>query len=144
MTITDTTQLRALRIGFLKELEEITIDPSRTVEALDESLGCDNFDVVGLEDDIDLFVDDEGAINGSPLNLRATLIAHVLGTPAVLFGNAVALGCDPTTGDSISLTDTQVHRLAAAIAARPTPDVIDQLAEGLTAFPGIVAMLRRR
>jgi len=144
MTITDTTQLRALRIGFLKELEETTIDPSRTVEALDESLGCDNFDVVGLEDDIDLFVDDEGAINGSPLNLRATLIAHVLGTPAVLFGNAVALGCDPTTGDSISLTDTQVHRLTAAIAARPTPDVIDQLAEGLTAFPGIVAMLRRR
>ena len=144
MTITGTTQLRALRIGFLKELEEITLDPGRTVEALDESLGCDNFDVVGLEDDIDLFVDDEGAINGSRLNLRATLIAHVLGTPAVLLGNAVALGCDPTTGDSISLTDTQVHRLTAAIAARPTPDVIDQLAAGLTAFPGIVAMLRLR
>ena len=118
-------------------------DCARTMEALDESIGCDNFDVVGLEDDIDLFVDDEGAINGSPLNLRVTIMAHVLGRPAVLFGNAVALGCDPKTGDSISLTDAQVHRLTAAIAARPTPDIIDQLAESLALFPGIVALLRR-
>ena len=118
--------------------------PTNATVVLDESIGCDNFDVVGLEDDIDLFVDDEGAINGSRLNLRATIIAHVLGRPAVLFGNTVALGCDPTTGDSISLTDIQVHRLTAAIAARPqSEDIIDQLAEGLDAFPGIVARLRR-
>ena len=77
-----------------------------------ESIGCDNFDVVGLEDDIDLFVDDEGAINGSPLNLCLSIVAHTLGTPAVLFGNAVALGCDPKAGESISLTDAVRHRPA--------------------------------
>ena len=140
---TDTTPLRALRIGFLKELEPTLIDAARIVAALDESVGCNNFDVVGLEEDIDLFVDDEGALNGSRLNLRATIIAHVLGKPAVLFGNAVALGCDPNTGESISLTDAQVHRLTAGNATRPAPIIIDQLAVGLSAFPGLVAMLRR-
>ena len=143
MTITDTTSLRAVRIGVLTHLEEIPLDPARIVEALEESLGCNNFDVVGLEDDIDLYVDDEGALNGSRLNLRATIIAHLLGTPAVLHGRAVALGCDPNTGESISLTDTQVNLLTTAITTRPTPAIIDQLAVGLTAFPGIIAMLRR-
>ena len=143
MTITDTTQLRALRIGFLKQLEPTLIDSARIVEALDESVGCNNFDVVGLEEDIDLFVDDDGALNGSRLNLRATIIAHVLGKPAVLFGNAVALGCDPNTGESISLTDAQGHRLTSGIATRPAPIIIDQLAVGLSAFPRLVAMLRR-
>ncbi|MBB5643651.1 DUF3846 domain-containing protein [Cryobacterium roopkundense] len=143
MTSTHATALRALRIGFLHDLEETTLDPARIVEALDESVGCNNFDVVGLEDDIDLFVDDEGALNGSRLNLRATIIAHQLGTPTVLFGNAVALGCNPNTGDSISLTTTQLHRLRTALVTRPAPAIIDQLAVGLTAFPGLVAMLRR-
>ena len=113
------------------------------MEALDESIRCNNFDVVGLEDDIDLYVDDEGALNGSRLNLRATIIAHLLGTPAVLHGRAVALGCDPNTGESISLTDTQVNRLTTAITTRPTQAIIDQLAVGLSSFPGIIAMLRR-
>ncbi|WP_158252482.1 DUF3846 domain-containing protein [Cryobacterium sp. Y57] len=128
MTVTPTTQPRALRSGTVKHLEPITIDPGRTVEALQESIGSDNFDVVGLEDDSDVFVDDEGPINESPLNLRVTVIAHRLGRPVVLFGNAVALGCDMEMAESISLTDAQVYRLTAALAARPSPDIIDQLA----------------
>ena len=90
MTATHTTQLRALRIT-PEQIEHTIIDHGRTLDALHESIGCDNFDVVGLEDDIDLFVDDEGAINGSPPNLRVTIMAHSLVTPAVLFGNTVVL-----------------------------------------------------
>ena len=41
------------------------------------SVGCNNFDVVGLEEDIDLFVDDEGALNGSRLNLRTSINAQL-------------------------------------------------------------------
>ena len=143
MTATDHTPLRALRINTTDQIEPLTIDRIRTMESLHENIGCNNFDVVGLEDDIDLFVDDEGAINGSDLNLPATIIAHALGRPAVLFGHAVALGCDPKTGDSISLTDTQIRRLTAVLTAPPTPNLITQLADSLAPFPSLSALLRR-
>ncbi len=133
--------LRAVRITGTT-LEVISIDRTRTVTALQQGIGCRNFDVLSLPDDIDLYVDDEGAINGSPLNLPLTIIAHTLGTPAVLFGTAIALGCNPHTGDSTSLTDHQLHQLTTAASSTPTPDVIDRLAISLAPLPHIVAILR--
>ena len=132
--------LRGVRIT-CEQMEQISINGTRTVTALQQGIGCAHFDVVSLGDNIDFFVDDEGAINGSPLNLWLTIIAHSLGTPAVLFGNAIALGCDPDTGDSISLTDQQLHALTSAINSKPTPEVIDRLTISLAPLPHIVAML---
>ncbi|MDJ0379085.1 DUF3846 domain-containing protein [Cryobacterium sp. PH31-L1] len=140
-TANTTEGLHGLRIT-LDEMESICVDRMHTVTSLQQSIACDTFDVVRLDHDIDLFVDDEGAINGSPLNLALTIIAHALGTPAVLFGNAIALGCDPNTGDSLSLTAEQVVRLTAAIASKPSPELIDRLAESLAPLPEIVELLR--
>ena len=136
-----TTVLHGLRIT-PGELENVSINRWHTVASLQNSIGCRTFDVVSLEHDIDLFVDDEGAINGSPLNLALTIIAHVLGTPAVLFGNAIALRCDPDTGDSLSLTTEQIHRLSQAITSKPTPELVDRLTESLAPLPEIVELLR--
>jgi len=135
-------QVRALRITH-EEATTCTIDTTDTVTALQRAIGCNNFDVVSLEDDIDLFVDDEGAINGSPLNLALTIVAHSLGTPAVLFGNAVALRCDPDTGDSISLTVAQLRRITDAIETKPGPDLIARLAISLAPLPAVVEFLNR-
>ena len=74
---TSTTPLRAVRITGTT-LEEISIDRTRTVTALQQGIGCRNFDVLSLPGDIDFYVDDEGAINGSPLNLPLTIIAPVV------------------------------------------------------------------
>ena len=136
-----TEDLHGLRIT-LDEMESIFIDRTLIVTSLQHSIACDTFDVVRLDHDIDLFVDDEGAINGFPLNLALTIIAHALGTPAVLFGNAIALRCDPITGDSLSLTAEQMVRLTAAIASKPSPELIDRLAESLAPLPEIVELLR--
>ncbi|KFF58415.1 hypothetical protein JF66_18720, partial [Cryobacterium sp. MLB-32] len=125
-----------------QEATTCTIDKTDTVTSIQNAIGCNNFDVVSLEDDIDLFVDDEGAINGSPLNLGLTIIAHALGTPAVLFGNAIALRCDPNTGDSRSLTVEQLHRLTQAIETKPGPEVIERLSISLAPLPAIVQLLR--
>lgn len=62
----------------------IALDPHHT--AIADAIGCDVFTVVGLRDGIDVFVDDEGLVNGSPLNLPLTVRA-----PARPSGGAVRL-----------------------------------------------------
>jgi len=133
--------LRAARVT-CTALELISIDRTRTVTALQQGIGCRHFDVLSLPGDLDFYVDDEGAINGSPLNLPLTIIAHILGTPAVLFGTAIALGCNPDTGDSTSLTDQQLAALTTAASSTPTPDVLDRLTISLAPLPHIIDMLR--
>ncbi|WP_166792574.1 DUF3846 domain-containing protein [Cryobacterium algoricola] len=143
MTTTPKTPLRALRITH-EQIQYVHIQPEpSSVEALQRSIPCDYFDVVRLNGNIDLFVDDEGAINGSPLNLYLTIVAHALGTPAVLFGTGIALGCNPNTGDTISLTDTQLAHIDRIFKSKPDPKIVDRLAESLAPFPALVALLRR-
>ena len=86
-----TTELTGIRISD-RHAETITISRKDTVTNIQNGLGARWFDVVSLDHNIDLYVDDEGAINGSTLNLPATIIAHMFGTPAALFGTAIALG----------------------------------------------------
>lgn len=91
-------------------------------QAIQHTLAVHTFDVVGLTHGIDLFVDDEGAITGRPLNLPATVLAHTLGTPAVLFGPALALAVDDH-GGTIRLSPDQTARIRRAIE-RPDPAVL--------------------
>jgi hypothetical protein len=93
------------------------------------------FDVVGL------FVDDEGLINGSPLNLPATVLAHLLGSPTVVFGTAIAVSVTPD-GETVGLTDRQLVRIQKAFAQKPDDGTIDTLVESLSPFPTVVCMLR--
>jgi hypothetical protein len=99
------------------------------------------FDVVGLQDDIDLFVDDEGLINGSTLNLPATVLAHLLGSRTVIFGIAVAVSVTPD-GETVGLTDHQLARIQETLAQKPDARTVDALVESLSPFPTVVSMLR--
>ena len=133
--------LRAVRIT-AETFEHLTIDDTNQVYQIQHEIGCRYFEVVNLEDNIDVFIDDEGAINGTPLNLWLTILAHTLGTPAVLFGNALILGINPTTGENISLTDAQLERLTQAVTAKPSPVVVEQLTKSLAPLPAVVAYLQ--
>ena len=137
--MTTTTQNHALRIT--PELMEHVYVDGGNIDAIQKAVGCNTFDVFDLIDSIDLYVDDEGAINGSPLNLPLTILAHVLGRPAALFGNAIALGVDDE-GSSISLTPKQIATITDVFADKPAPEIIDQLCDTLSLLPRIVHYLR--
>ena len=133
-------------------IRSITINPTETITTLNlpadsigtsicATIGCSMFDVVTLQDEIDLFVDDEGLINGSTLNLPATVLAHRLGRPTVIFGTAIAVSVNGD-GETVGLTDAQLARIQTALAQKPDARTVDTLVESLSPFPTVVSMLR--
>ncbi|TFC17463.1 DUF3846 domain-containing protein [Cryobacterium algoritolerans] len=133
-------------------IRSIQIHPTDTITTLNlasdsigtdicGAIGCSMFDVVGLQDDIDLFVDDVGLINGSTLNLPATVLAHRLGRPTVVFGTAIAVSVT-RDGETVGLTDTQYAQIQQALAQKPDAGTVDALVESLSPFPTVVSMLR--
>jgi hypothetical protein len=140
MTNTTTDQLRAVRIT-TQTLDHLSIDSEGTMTSIQKAVGCRAFDVVTVDGGIDFFVDDEGAINGSPLNLPLTVLAHILGTRAALFGNAVLLGANEDTGDTISLNDDQLKRIVEAVSEKPSPIVVEQLRQTFANMPAVLGIL---
>ena len=123
------------------EAREHTIQTDDMVTAIQQTVDCDCFTVVGLDDGIDAFVDDEGLINHSELNLPLTIIAHRLGAKTVLFGNGFLAGMDQD-GETISLTDAQRTRISEALSTKPDEDTLEALADSFAPFPSLVARLR--
>ena len=122
--------------------KRITLDSENTGPSIAAAIGCDHFDVVQLDDGLDVFVDEEGAINGSPLNLALTIVAHAMNVPAVLFGSGVIVGFDASNGDTIGLTDEQAQHVEAIMHRKPDPATVDRLCDSLAPLPGVVALLR--
>ena len=113
----------------------VTIAPptgQEPYQAIHELLKVDTFDIVSLHNGIDLYVDDEGAINGSALNLQATLLAHAFGSGAVLFGPALVLATD-RHGNSSSLS--RAKRKAVTSTLRDPRSSL--LAELMTTIAGV-------
>ena len=136
-----TTSIRSVKINPTETITTLNLTPGSIGADISTAIGCSMFDVVGLADSIDLFVDDEGLINGSPLNLPATVLAHLLGSPTVIFGTAIAVSVTPD-GETIGLTDRQLARIQKAFAQKPDDSTIDTLVESLSPFPTVVGMLR--
>lgn len=102
----------------IRSITTLNLNPDSIGTDIAAAIGCSMFDVVGLADSIDLFVDDEGLINGSPLNLPATVLAHLLGSRTVIFGTAIAVSVN-NDGETIGLTDEQLARIQTALAQKP-------------------------
>jgi hypothetical protein len=90
-----TSTIRSIQIHPTGTITTLTPAAESVGADMCRAIGCSTFDIVGLANNIDLFVDDEGLINGSPLNLPATILAHHLGTAVVLFGTAIAASVTP-------------------------------------------------
>ena len=136
-----TTTIRSVNINPAETITTLNLNPDSIGTDIAAAIGCSMFDVVGLADSIDLFVDDEGLINGSPLNLPATVLAHRLGSRTVIFGTAIAVSVNDG-GETIGLTDHQLAKIQAGLAQKPDDLTIEQLVESLSPFPTIVSMLR--
>lgn len=138
--MTANTEVKGLLIG-AGQTREITIDTKDSVKAIAQAIGCDVFTVVGLQDDIDIYVDDEGLINRSPLNLALTVLAHRLGSPSVLFGSGLIVSVDDD-GETVSLSENQRETVLKALSSKPDEETIEQLCESLSPLPGVVQLLR--
>ena len=57
---------------------------------------------------INFFCNEEGAIIGLPVNLRASVL---YGTGSPIFGNVICFGGVDSEGNELSLTDTQIKYL---------------------------------
>ena len=134
------TTIRSVKINPTETITTLNLAPGSIGADIGTAIGCSMFDVVGLADSIDLFVDDEGLINGSPLNLPATVLTHLLGSPTVIFGTAIAVSVTPD-GETTGLTDRQLARIQTAFAQKPDDGTIDTLVDSLSPFPTIVSML---
>ena len=136
-----TTTIRSVKINPTETITTHDLNEHSIGADISAAIGCRMFDVVGLADDIDLFVDDEGLINGSTLNLPATVLAHLLGRPTVIFGTAIAVSVTPD-GQTVGLTDSQLARIQKSFAQKPDEDTVDTLVGSLSPFPTVVSMLR--
>lgn len=122
----------------------VSLEPDDIAGQLSRLIDCNIFDVVHLEDGIDIFLDDEGLLVERPvLNLALTVIAHAFGTPAVLFGTGVILAGDDETGDTLGLTGAQRQKVLDAMRQKPGTEVMSSLCESLAPFPALVQMLRQ-
>ncbi|WP_104129583.1 DUF3846 domain-containing protein [Cryobacterium sp. N21] len=136
-----TTTIRSIQINPTETITTLDVNEASIGADITAAIGCRMFDVVGLEDEIDLFVDDEGLINGSTLNLPATVLAHRLGRPTVIFGTAIAVSVT-ADGETVGLTDPQLARIQQALAQKPDAETVDALVESLSPFSTVVSMLR--
>ncbi|GEM_PF-6807460 len=136
-----TTTIRSVKINPTETITTLNLYENSIGADICAAIGCRMFDVVGLENDIDLFVDDEGLINGSTLNLPATVLAHLLGRRTVVFGTAIAVGVTPD-GETIGLSDNQLARIQKAFEHKPDVGTVNTLVESLSPFPTVVSMLR--
>ena len=128
--MTSTTLQRSIRLTPTGEVTETGIEPGG--DGIRAAIGCDRFDVISLDHAIDLWVDDEGLLVAEPqLNLPATLVAHALGVQTAVFGTAIALSVDPTTGDSTGLSDAQARRVQHALS-KPRQEVTAAVARTLS------------
>lgn len=104
-----------------------------TMDGLYEALSCRTYDVIRLTDGIDMWVDDEGAINGSDVNLAASIIANRCGHPhAILFGAAV-LAAGNEDGDTVGLTDEQAATIVRVLAPQADDGTADRIRAALVA-----------
>ena len=136
-----TTTIRSVKINPTDTITTHDLNAASIGADITAALGCRMFDVVGLQDDIDLFVDDEGLINGSTLNLPATVLAHRLGRPTVIFGTAIAVSVT-RDGETVGLTDAQYARIQETFAQKPDAGTVDALVASLSPVPTVVSMLR--
>lgn len=135
-------QIQGLRIS-PRGITHVQFDHDQSVARIREIVGCSMFTVVSLEQDIDLFVDDEALLRAEPeLNLLLTVIAHALGNPQVLFGNGLAVSTDNETGETLPLTQTQKSGLLAAAHAKLDPEILEQLCDNLSFWPEAVELVR--
>jgi uncharacterized protein DUF3846 len=103
---------------YLVEVDAAGLVTARAIlEALYDQIGCTHVDVVALSPEIDMWVDDEGALKlESGVNQTVSYIATRFGLPFQLYlGTAVFSGGPNARGDTTPLSKPARDRLLALV-----------------------------
>lgn len=110
------TEHRVIQVHPDGRVLDLPLPGATTTDGLYAAIGCRAFDLVRLEDGIDMWVDDEGAINGSDVNLAASIIANRLGKPGTVLFGSVVLAAGNEDGDTVGLSDEQAAAILRTLA----------------------------
>lgn len=122
-TSTQTTlTAQAVRIGVDGRPEVIDLGAGEsTGAAIRSAIGCRWFDVVRLTEELDMWVDDEGAIVAdAEVNLVATAIARAYGAIWQPFCGVVVFAAHDGNGATVGLSDAQKDALLTGAVFAPT------------------------
>jgi len=106
------------------------------IDDIYKHLECRAFDIVGVEENVDCYVDDEGLLttgyiddDGEKHNMNGFKLPSC--GDSVLMGNGLVLGCNPETGDSVDcpVTVEQVEKVVTFVEYdnpdnRPEPKIV--------------------
>ncbi|MGP3749826.1 DUF3846 domain-containing protein [Streptomyces sp. IBSNAI001] len=82
------------------------------LNTLYRAISCQNIDAVDITDQLTMWLDDEGLINGAPLNRAATLLYATHRPPHQHYhGRAVITGGTDRHGNTLGLTEGQLVQL---------------------------------
>jgi hypothetical protein len=122
-TTTSTTEtgagfLLGIRVSIDGSIQDVRIPATEGAPdfmGITNAVGCDVFDVVGLPDGIDVFVDDEGLYRAEYNPVLSEMVREKLGAPLGyrLHGTGVFLGSNDD-GDTLSLTPAQRGLIAGS------------------------------
>jgi hypothetical protein len=110
--------MRAIRIPTTGPVQVIELALSTSDDArplLSELyllVGCESVECLRLTAGLDAWLDETGRYDGQDLNERASRLASAYGINDRLYGVVVVLGVDQDTGETVGLTDDQVHEIA--------------------------------
>lgn len=86
-------------------------DSSAQLRCMYELIGCRAVDCVRLTNRVDMWVDDEGLINGSPLNVAACLLGSRFGRTQPYVGTVLLTGSADHNGDTLSISDDFIAQI---------------------------------
>lgn len=110
--------IRALRLTTDGSIRSVRLEANEEgihLDAMYREIGCDLVECVGLRDDLDLWVDEEGKLkDGWEPNLPATAILYRHGRRDLVAGTALLTGGADRDGNTLGISDetaAEVRRL---------------------------------
>ncbi|MEV5162843.1 DUF3846 domain-containing protein [Streptomyces sp. NPDC053728] len=103
------TTLHALLLRTDASFELLDWPKENQLNTLYRTISCQNIDAVDITDQLTMWLDDEGLINGAPLNRAATLLYAAHRPPHQhYYGHAVITGGTDRHGNTLGLSQDQL------------------------------------
>lgn len=95
--------ITALTVSPEGQVADVELETGQFLRGCYAAIDCDTVDVVGLTSTLDMWVDDEGLINGSESNAFATAVAQAFGFIYQPYAGTVLFAEHNDEGDTVSL-----------------------------------------
>jgi hypothetical protein len=107
---------KALIVRASKSIQTVDLDaPEGSYRVISDAVGG-YIEAVSLDDDLTMYVNEEGKLDGLPLNLLATLLFRTrFGATDIIMGDAILVGGVDDEGDDLGLSDSKLEEVLTLI-----------------------------